>query len=45
MKEEEINLKRIHTLFSYCDPVYTAALHDAEGKNVSIFWIFALVND
>lgn len=32
MKEEEIILKRIHTLFSYCDPVHTAALHDSEGK-------------
>lgn len=22
----------MHTLFSYCDPVYTAALQDSAGK-------------
>lgn len=43
--KEEINHKKIHTLFSYSVPVYTAALNDSAGKNVSILWIFAMVND
>lgn len=36
MEKGKLIIKKMHILFSYCDPVYPATLQDSVEKNVSI---------